>query len=217
MDFHQLALESILREATDIPIENEPFGKGPTKEDTDWNTLVFAMRYGELDLWSYLPCWEVERSRREALLCCAAALPAHASSGGALQRRAQEAGAGRRCRRRRPHLVHCALTADQLPDLVLVLVSHAHCDHLGTSSLGAIRGKPAVVMAVETADLLPSGWYSSVNELRWNDSAKVVTPRGEALVRSIEVKHWLPASGGTPTAATPASSSSRGTQAAGWR
>lgn len=86
--------------------------------------------------------------------------------------------------------MHCALTADQLPDLVLVLVSHAHFDHLGTPSLGAIRGKPAVVMAVETADLLPSGWYSSVNELRWNDSAKVVTPRGEALVRSIEVKHW---------------------------
>ena len=32
--------------------------------------------------------------------------------------------------------------------------------------------------------------YSSVHELRWNESARLVTPRGEALVRSIEVKHW---------------------------
>jgi L-ascorbate metabolism protein UlaG (beta-lactamase superfamily) len=45
-------------------------------------------------------------------------------------------------------------------------------------------------MAAETSDLLPRHRYSSVEELRWNESVKVTTPRGEALVRSIEVKHW---------------------------
>jgi L-ascorbate metabolism protein UlaG (beta-lactamase superfamily) len=45
-------------------------------------------------------------------------------------------------------------------------------------------------MAVGTSDLLPAGRYSTVHELRWGERAKVVTPRGEALVRSIEVKHW---------------------------
>lgn len=87
-------------------------------------------------------------------------------------------------------LVQCALTPEELPDLDLVLVSHAHFDHLDTPSLGAIRGKPAAVMATATSDLLPRHAYSSVAELRWNESTKVVTPRGEALVRAIEVKHW---------------------------
>ena len=87
-------------------------------------------------------------------------------------------------------LAQCALTADQLPDIDLVLVSHAHFDHLDTPSLGAIRGRPAAVMAVKTSDLLPSGPYSSVHELRWNESTKILTRRGDALVRSIEVKHW---------------------------
>jgi L-ascorbate metabolism protein UlaG (beta-lactamase superfamily) len=87
-------------------------------------------------------------------------------------------------------LVQCALTADELPEIDLVLVSHAHFDHLDTPSLEAIRGNPAAVMAWGTSDLLPSRTYSSVHELRWNESARLVTPRGEALVRSIEVKHW---------------------------
>ncbi len=87
-------------------------------------------------------------------------------------------------------LVQCALRPEELPEIDLVLVSHAHFDHLDTPSLGAIRGRPAIVMASETSDLVPSGTYGSVQELRWNDSTKVVTPRGDALVLSIEVNHW---------------------------
>ena len=87
-------------------------------------------------------------------------------------------------------LVQCALTARELPEIDLVLVSHAHFDHLDTPSLGAVRGRPAAIMAAGTSDLLPRRPYSSIRELRWNESAKVVTKRGEILVRSIEVKHW---------------------------
>jgi L-ascorbate metabolism protein UlaG (beta-lactamase superfamily) len=87
-------------------------------------------------------------------------------------------------------LVQCALTPDDVPDIDLVLVSHAHFDHLDTPSLGSIRGKPAAVMASETSDLLPRRPYSSVRELRWNEAATIATPRGDVLVRSIEVKHW---------------------------
>ncbi len=87
-------------------------------------------------------------------------------------------------------LVQCALTPDELPDLDLVLVSHAHFDHLDTPSLAAVRGRPAAVMAAATSDLLPADRYSSVTELRWNDSTNVRTRRGEALVRAIEVNHW---------------------------
>jgi L-ascorbate metabolism protein UlaG (beta-lactamase superfamily) len=87
-------------------------------------------------------------------------------------------------------LVQCALTPDEIPDLDLVLVSHAHFDHLDTPSLGSIRGMPAAVMGPGTSDLLPSRHYSSVRELRWNESAKVATPRGDILIRAIEVRHW---------------------------
>jgi L-ascorbate metabolism protein UlaG (beta-lactamase superfamily) len=87
-------------------------------------------------------------------------------------------------------LVQCALTTAELPDLDLVLISHAHFDHLDTPSLAAVRGKPAAIMAWATSDLLPRHHYSSVTELRWNEATRVATPRGDALVRAIEVKHW---------------------------
>jgi L-ascorbate metabolism protein UlaG (beta-lactamase superfamily) len=87
-------------------------------------------------------------------------------------------------------LVQCALTPGELPEVDLVLVSHAHFDHLDTPSLGSIRGKPVAVMAAGISDLLPRRRYSSVRELRWNETATISTPRGEVLVRAIEVKHW---------------------------
>lgn len=87
-------------------------------------------------------------------------------------------------------LVQCALAPEELPEIDLVLVSHAHFDHLDTPSLASLAGSPAAVMAWETADLLPRRHYSSVSELRWNDSAHVQTKRGDVVVRAIEVKHW---------------------------
>jgi L-ascorbate metabolism protein UlaG (beta-lactamase superfamily) len=87
-------------------------------------------------------------------------------------------------------LMHCALTPDALPEIDLVLVSHAHFDHLDTPSLAAVRGRPAAVMAAGTADLLPGRRYSSVQELRWNETARIATRHGEVVVHAIEVKHW---------------------------
>lgn len=87
-------------------------------------------------------------------------------------------------------LVTSALTRAEVPELDLVLVTHAHFDHLDTPSLRSVRGKPAAVMSAGTADLLPRRRYRSVTELRWNESAAVETARGRVDVRSIEVKHW---------------------------
>jgi L-ascorbate metabolism protein UlaG (beta-lactamase superfamily) len=87
-------------------------------------------------------------------------------------------------------LTASALTASELPDLDLVLVSHAHFDHLDTPSLAALPGRPAVVMAWDTSDLLPRRRYASVRELRWSESARIDTPHGDVRVRAIEVKHW---------------------------
>jgi L-ascorbate metabolism protein UlaG (beta-lactamase superfamily) len=86
--------------------------------------------------------------------------------------------------------VRCALTPEALPDIDLVLVSHAHFDHLDTPSLGAIRGRPAAVVASAISDLIPHRRYASVTELRWDETTTVHTPHGEVQVRSVEVKHW---------------------------
>jgi len=87
-------------------------------------------------------------------------------------------------------LVQCALPAGDLPAIDLVLVSHAHFDHLDTPSLAAVPGMPVAVMAMGTSDLLPRRAYSAVHELAWGQSQTVATRHGEVVVRAIEVKHW---------------------------
>jgi L-ascorbate metabolism protein UlaG (beta-lactamase superfamily) len=87
-------------------------------------------------------------------------------------------------------LVSCALPVADLPEIDLVLVSHAHFDHLDTPSLAAIPGRPAAVMAASTSDLLPRKRYSQVHELRWNGSTRIQTGRGDIDITALEVKHW---------------------------
>jgi L-ascorbate metabolism protein UlaG (beta-lactamase superfamily) len=84
----------------------------------------------------------------------------------------------------------CALLPSQLPEIDLVLVSHAHFDQLDRPSLGALPGRPAAVTASGTSDLLPRRRYALVRELRWGESARIDTARGDLEVRAIEVKHW---------------------------
>jgi L-ascorbate metabolism protein UlaG (beta-lactamase superfamily) len=87
-------------------------------------------------------------------------------------------------------LTASGLAPAELPEIDVVLVSHAHFDHLDTPSLAAVRGQPAAVMAKDTGDLLPRRHYSSVRELRWDESARIETRRGDLRVRALEVKHW---------------------------
>ncbi len=87
-------------------------------------------------------------------------------------------------------LTACALPAAQLPDIDVVLLSHAHFDHLDTASLGALPGHPVVVTAPKTADLVPRRRVAGVHEIRWNQAAYLRTRRGDLEVRAVEVKHW---------------------------
>jgi len=84
-------------------------------------------------------------------------------------------------------LTACALPVAQLPDIDVVLLSHAHFDHLDTASLRALRGHPVIVTAAKTADLVPA---SAVYEISWNQSLQLSTRHGDLEVRAVEVKHW---------------------------
>jgi L-ascorbate metabolism protein UlaG (beta-lactamase superfamily) len=84
-------------------------------------------------------------------------------------------------------LTACALPAAQLLEIDVVLLSHAHFDHLDTASLRALRGHPVVVTAPKTADLVP---VRAVYEIAWNQSVRLSTRHGDLEVRAIEVKHW---------------------------
>ncbi len=84
-------------------------------------------------------------------------------------------------------LVAPALVSASLPPIDLVLLSHAHFDHLDQATLRALeRPGTAVITARSTSDLLRPKRYASVRELDWGASAQA----GPAQVRALEVSHW---------------------------
>ncbi len=84
-------------------------------------------------------------------------------------------------------LVKPALELPELPVPDLILLSHAHMDHLDRPSLQKLENlKTTVITAVGTSDLLRVKRYQAVHELRWGESRQV----GPANVRAFEVKHW---------------------------
>src|SRR5258706_1088367 len=84
-------------------------------------------------------------------------------------------------------LVHPAVHFPQLPVPDLILLSHAHMDHLDRPSLRKLENlRTSVITAVGTRDLLRTKRYQAVHELRWGESRRV----GPASVRAIEVKYW---------------------------
>ncbi len=87
-------------------------------------------------------------------------------------------------------LIAPALAPERLPDIDLLLLSHAHMDHLDAATLRALPGRPKVVSAYETADLLQHENLHQPETLRWGERVRVVTSRGEIDVTAFQVKHW---------------------------
>jgi L-ascorbate metabolism protein UlaG (beta-lactamase superfamily) len=83
-------------------------------------------------------------------------------------------------------LVAPAITLQQLPPIDLLLISHAHFDHLDRPTLSRLPKNTAVVTAHHTSDLLNDLGFDSVTELRWGESTTV---RGLKITAQ-EVVHW---------------------------
>ena len=87
-------------------------------------------------------------------------------------------------------LIAPALKPSELPEIDLVLLSHAHMDHMDFPTLRALPGHPQAVTAHATADLLHSKKFKRPTELRWGQKATIGTAHGEVAVQAFEVKHW---------------------------
>jgi L-ascorbate metabolism protein UlaG (beta-lactamase superfamily) len=87
-------------------------------------------------------------------------------------------------------LVAPALRPEQLPQIDLVLLSHAHMDHMDFATLRALPGQPKAVTAHATEDLLLGTKVKAPKPLAWGDKTRVTTPHGDIEVRAFEVRHW---------------------------
>ncbi len=83
-------------------------------------------------------------------------------------------------------LVVPALGIDELPPIDLILLSHAHMDHLDTRSLKRFNRNIPLVAAKNTSDILRGLKLNAVQELDWGERTEIAGVTIEAL----KVKHF---------------------------
>ena len=83
-----------------------------------------------------------------------------------------------------------ALTFKELPPIDLILLSHAHFDHIDTRTLHKFSKRTAVVTAPNTSDLLRWMRFRAVTELRWGQSHELATKYGSLQIKAFRVNHW---------------------------
>ncbi len=81
-------------------------------------------------------------------------------------------------------LTQPALTALELPPIDLVLISHAHMDHLDLGTLRHLPRSTPVVTQTGLGDLLRR--FESVTELRWGERTTV----GAIEIEALPARHW---------------------------
>lgn len=83
-----------------------------------------------------------------------------------------------------------ALTVGELPKIDLVLLSHAHFDHIDWRTLSRFEQSTKVVTAARTRDLLNWTRLHDVTELHWNERESIHTGGGTINITAVPVKHW---------------------------
>jgi L-ascorbate metabolism protein UlaG (beta-lactamase superfamily) len=83
-----------------------------------------------------------------------------------------------------------ALNFDELPKIDLILLSHAHFDHLDLLTLRCFDECTSVITARATRNLLQGTRFFHVSELDWGQSKRLSTAAGEIEITAFPVKHW---------------------------
>jgi len=81
-----------------------------------------------------------------------------------------------------------ALKPREIPAPDLILISHAHFDHLDRRSLAKFSRDTPVVTAGDTRDLLKR--FRQVHEITWGNAVTVSTRSGPIKITALEVAHW---------------------------
>ncbi len=83
-------------------------------------------------------------------------------------------------------LVAPALSLRELPPIDLILVSHAHFDHLDRPTLARFPKRIPIITSHGNADLIDDLGFRNVTELAWGQSQSV----GALTITARQVKHW---------------------------
>jgi L-ascorbate metabolism protein UlaG (beta-lactamase superfamily) len=83
-----------------------------------------------------------------------------------------------------------ALDLAQLPPIDVVLISHAHMDHLDIPTLKRLALPHFAVTAPDTSDLLAGTRVEGAVELGWGERTTFHSPRGDLNIRAFPVAHW---------------------------
>ena len=87
-------------------------------------------------------------------------------------------------------LTAAALQFHELPRIDLILLSHAHFDHLDLRTLRCFGESTTVITARATGDLLKHTRLRDVTELDWGEAKTLKTAAGEIRVGALPVNHW---------------------------
>lgn len=87
-------------------------------------------------------------------------------------------------------LTASALGVDELPKIDIILLSHAHFDHIDWRTLRRFDRSTKVITASRTRDLL--GWTKlrDITELSWNAETSIETSAGKVEIVAVRVRHW---------------------------
>jgi L-ascorbate metabolism protein UlaG (beta-lactamase superfamily) len=79
-----------------------------------------------------------------------------------------------------------ALPIGRLPKIDLILISHAHFDHLDRPSLSRLDRRIPIIAAPNTGDLIRDLGFRDIKELSWEQSIDMNPLR----VTAVKVNHW---------------------------
>lgn len=83
-----------------------------------------------------------------------------------------------------------ALRLQELPPIDVLLLSHAHMDHMDLPSLGAFPRQTPTITAKATSDVVKAAGLGNVTELGWNEHTRIDCANGVLELSAFEVKHW---------------------------
>jgi L-ascorbate metabolism protein UlaG (beta-lactamase superfamily) len=83
-----------------------------------------------------------------------------------------------------------ALSLKELPPIDVLLLSHAHMDHMDLPSMSQLPRNTFTITAKLTSDLVSGAGLRNVTELGWNEKSTFRNGNSSLTIEAVQVKHW---------------------------